>query len=80
MVHKTKKIKTVAWRDNLKEVKIIPITKVPVNNETLETFLKIHKHTDDILRIYHNRGQNLLFKELSDYIMRQTHQNLKFIK
>ena len=30
MVHKTKKIKTVAWRDNLKEVKLIPITKVPV--------------------------------------------------
>ena len=72
-----KKDKTVAWSENIEDVKEIAFTKVPVNYETFEKILEIQKHTDNILMIYHNRGQNLRMEELSDYIERQTHKTLQ---
>lgn len=74
-----KQIKTVSWSENLEEVKEIAVTKVPVNHETFEKILDIQKHTDNILMIYHNRGQNLKMEELCDYIERQTHKTLQEI-
>ena len=74
-----KKNKTVSWNENLEEVKEIAVNKVPVNYETLEKVLENQKHTDNILLIHHNRGQNLRMRDLSDYIERQTHKTLEEI-
>ena len=74
-----KKNKTVSWNENLEEVREIAVNKVPVNYETFEKVLDIQKHTDNILLIHHNRGQNLRMRDLSDYIERQTHKTLEEI-
>ena len=72
-----KQNKTVSWSENLEDVKEIAFTKVPVKYETFEKILEIQKHTDIILMIYHNRGQNLRMEELSDYIEGKTHKTVQ---
>ena len=48
--------KNVCFKENIAEVKEIPCSKVPLNNETVNTIHNLKRTIDALMLIFTNRG------------------------
>ena len=62
----------VGFNKNIAEVKEIPYYKVPLNNVTVNTIIKL----DDLMLVFTNRGQYVTLETLKIAIVRITKQDL----
>ena len=70
------KQKNVNWKEDIVEVKEIPLTKVSLDNQTVNTLVDLKKTIDDLLLIFTNRGQSVTLELLKEAIERTTNKDL----
>ncbi len=57
-------------------MKEIPLTKLSLDDQTVNTLVDLKKTIDDLLLIYTNRGQSVTLEELKPAIERITNKSL----
>ena len=70
------KKKNVCFKENIAEVKEIPCSKVPLNNETVNTIHNLKRTIDALMLIFTNRGQSVTLETLKLAIERITKKDL----
>ena len=68
--------KNVCFKENIAEVKEIPCSKVPLNNETVNTIHNLKRTMDALMLIFTNRGQSVTLETLKLAIKRITKKDL----
>ena len=68
--------KNVCFKENIAEVKEIPCSKVPLNNETVNTIHNLKRTIDALMLIFTNRGQSVTLETLKLAIERITKKDL----